>query len=154
MKTMEERILELLDKVNQTHGITFAALAENGQIADEKALEHKEFFEAWAFPVDYQGGQVRQYDGLLYRIGQEHTSQEAYTPDISPALYTVIDKAHSGTIEDPIPAVANMEYVKGLYYVEDGVIYLMNREGMADGEAITLAHLPSQLIGHYFEVVG
>ena len=46
-----------------------------------------------------------------------------------------------------------MEYTKGKYYSEDGTIYLMNREGMADGETIVLHFLPSQLVGQYFEVI-
>ena len=60
---------------------------------------------------------------------------------------------HAGTREDPSPAVASMEYVKGKYYIENGVIYLMNRQGMADGESIVLHYTPSQLVGIYFEVV-
>lgn len=69
------------------------------------------------------------------------------------SLYTCIDEAHAGTLEDPIPAAANMEYIKGRYYIEDGQIYLMNRAGMEDGEGIVLQHLPSALVGHYFEIV-
>lgn len=83
----------------------------------------------------------------------KHTTQADWTPDITPALWTVIDVTHAGTIDDPIPAVAGMEYTKGLYYIEDGVIYLMNRQGMAEGETIILQYLPSQLVGQYFEVV-
>ena len=36
---------------------------------------------------------------------------------------------------------------------ENGTIYLMNRQGMADGESIVLHYTPSQLVGQYFEVV-
>lgn len=78
---------------------------------------------------------------------------ENWTPTDAPSIWTAIDITHAGTLEDPIPAVAGMEYTKGLYYIEDGVIYLMNRVGMEDGEKITLYYLPSQLVGQYFEVV-
>ena len=46
-----------------------------------------------------------------------------------------------------------MEYIKGKYYIDGDTIYLMNREGMEDGEGVTLQYLPSELIGHYFSVV-
>ena len=65
----------------------------------------------------------------------------------------LIDVTHAGTIDDPIPAAAGMEYTKGLYYIEGETVYLMSREGMEDGESITLAYLPSQLVGQYFTVV-
>lgn len=78
---------------------------------------------------------------------------ENWTPTDAPSIWTAIDIAHAGTLEDPIPAAAGMEYVKGKYYVEDGTVYLMNRAGMQDGESVTLQYLPSELIGQYFEVV-
>ena len=84
---------------------------------------------------------------------QAHTTQADWTPDITPSLWTVIDVEHAGTLDDPIPAVASMEYIKGKYYIENGTIYLMNRQGMADGESIVLHYLPSQLVGQYFEAV-
>ena len=54
----------------------------------------------------------------------------------------------SGTIDDPITAVVNMQYYKDKYYLEDDTLYLCTRDS-----EIPLTHLPSQLIGNYFEVV-
>ena len=81
------------------------------------------------------------------------STQADWTPDITPAMWTLIDAEHEGTLADPIPAAAGMEYVKGKYYIENGTIYLMNRQGMADGESVVLHYLPSQLVGQYFEAV-
>lgn len=77
---------------------------------------------------------------------------ENWTPADAPSIWTAIDIEHAGTLEDPIPAAAGMEYTKGKYYIENDVIYLMNRAGMQDGESIVLQYLPSELIGQYFEV--
>lgn len=82
------------------------------------------------------------------------TANSGGTPDKTPALWAVIDVTHAGTIEDPIPASRGMEYVKGLYYIENNVIYLMNRQGMQDGESVVLQYMPSELVGQYFEIVG
>ena len=78
---------------------------------------------------------------------------ENWTPTAAPSIWTAIDIEHAGTLEDPIPAAAGMEYTKGKHYIENDVIYLMNRAGMQDGESVTLHYLPSQLVGQYFEVV-
>lgn len=120
---------------------------------DENALLVIDLFPMWSIGITVSEGDRYQYEGKLYKCRQAHTTQADWTPDITPALWTAIDVEHAGTIDDPIPAVAGMEYVKGKYYIEDGTIYLMNRQGMAEGEKITLQYLPSQLVGHYFEVV-
>ena len=78
---------------------------------------------------------------------------ESWNPVEAKSIWTAIDVTHAGTIDDPIPAVAGMEYIKGKYYIEGETIYLMNREGMADGESVVLHYLPSQLVGQYFEAV-
>ena len=122
-------------------------------LSDNLALKYTAMYPSWSAGITVSEGQRYQYSDRLYKVIQAHTTQADWTPDITPAMWTVIDEEHTGTIDDPIPAVVNMEYTKGLYYIEDGVIYLMNRQGMADGEKITLAYLPSQLVGHYFEVV-
>ena len=122
-------------------------------VDDNTALTGIELYPVWAVGLAVEVGQRYQYGDRLYKVVQAHTTQADWTPDITPNLWTIIDVTHTGTIDDPIPAVAGMEYTKGLYYTENGVIYLMNREGMAEGETITLQYLPSQLVGQYFEVV-
>lgn len=123
-------------------------------VSDSVALTVPELFEPWnPNEVEYQAGDRRRYGDILYKCIQNHTSQENWAPDRAPTLWQVIDTQHAGTLEDPIPAKVNMEYIKGKYYLEDGKIYLMNRQGMEDGEEITLQYLPSQLVGQYFELV-
>ena len=122
-------------------------------VNDQTALIGMELYPTWAEGIAVEIGDRYQYNDKLYKCGQAHTTQADWTPDITPALWTVIDVTHAGTIDDPIPAVAGMEYIKGKYYIEGSTIYLMNRQGMEDGESITLQFLPSALVGQYFEVV-
>ena len=119
---------------------------------DQTALTGMELYPTSAEGIAVSVGDRYQYNGKLYKCRQAHTTQADWTPDVTPALWTVIDVTHAGTIDDPIPASAGMEYTKGLYYIEGGIIYLMNRQGMAEGETITLYYLPSQLVGQYFEI--
>ena len=122
---------------------------------DQTALTGMELYPTWAVGIAVSvGDRYRyRYNGKLYKCRQAHTTQADWTPDITPALWTVIDVTHAGTLEDPIPAVAGMEYVKGKYYIEGTTIYLMNRQGMNDGEGVVLQFLPSALVGQYFEIV-
>ena len=120
---------------------------------DNTALTGMELYPVWAVGLAVEVGQRYQYGDRLYKVVQAHTTQADWTPDITPALWTVIDVAHAGTIDDPIPAVAGMEYVYGKYYIEGETVYICKRTGEAEGGTIVLQFLPSQLVGQYFEVV-
>lgn len=125
---------------------------------DEQALLVSDFYEAWDEIPDgtelKEGKRLRYLvDGLLYKVktGQTHKKQSDWNPKDAASLFEVIEPSHSGTLEDPIPAHVNMEYVKGKYYIEDGVTYLCNSDIAKDG--VVLQYVPSQLIGIYFEKI-
>ena len=67
----------------------------------------------------------------------------------------IIDVAHAGTLEDPIPASRGMEYEYGKYYLdgEDDKTYKCERIGEAAGGTIVLQYMPHELIGNYFTAV-
>ena len=120
---------------------------------DQTALTGIELYPAWSVGIAVSVGDRHQYNGKLYKVIQAHTTQADWTPDITPNLWTVIDVTHAGTIDDPIPAVAGMEYVYGKYYIEGETVYICKRTGEAEGGTIVLQFLPSQLVGQYFEIV-
>lgn len=124
-------------------------------VDDNTALIGKELYPVWATGITVSAGDRYQYNGKLYKVRENggHTTQESWAPNLAPALWAVIDTTHTGALEDPIPASRGMEYAKGKYYIENNVIYLMNRQGMQDGETIILQYMPSELAGHYFEIV-
>ena len=53
---------------------------------DEQAESVTVLFEEWQTDTKYEVGDRRQYNGLLYRCVQAHTSQADWTPDVTPAL--------------------------------------------------------------------
>ena len=120
---------------------------------DENAVKVIDLYPVWAVGIAVAKDTRYQYEGKLYKVVQAHTTQADWTPDITPSLWTVIDVTHAGTIDDPIPAVAGMEYVYGKYYIEGETVYICKRTGEAEGGTIVLQFLPSQLVGQYFEVV-
>lgn len=126
--------------------VKYARNITNDQEALEIKMLYKEFMAQIGKPLAV--GEYVQYNDKLYRVLQAHTAQANWTPDIAASLFVVIDKEHQGTLEDPIPAQVNMEYFSGKYYIENDVIYLCTRDS-----GIALQHMPSALVGSYFEIV-
>lgn len=124
-------------------------------LPDSDAAKAVELFPAWAYPVSYIVGNRVNDGGKLYKCRQAHTSQTDWNPAATPALWVVIDVAHAGTQDDPIPASRGMEYEYGKYYLdsEDGKTYLCERTGEAAGGKIVLQYLPHELVGQYFTAV-
>lgn len=124
-------------------------------LSDGEAASVPELITAWTYPVDYAEGDRRSYGGKVHKCRQAHTSQADWTPDKTPNLWAVIDAAHAGTQDDPIPAARGMEYEYGKYYldVEDGKTYKCERIGEAAGGKIVLQYLPHELLGQYFTEV-
>ena len=59
-----------------------------------------------------------------------------------------IDETHTGDQYDPIPYEGNMALVSGLYYSQDGEVYLCNRD-----TGIAVYNALSELVGIYVEEV-
>lgn len=134
----------------------------SASLSDEDAVKAKGLYARWATGMVVEPGNrlVHAVNGVdrLFRVNesQGHTTQVGWEPDITPAMFTIIDETHAGTKDNPIPAARGMEYVYGLYYKdpEDSKLYLCERTGAASGEKITLQFLPHELIGQYFTEVG
>lgn len=121
-------------------------------LTDEQAATIPTIYPMWRENEDVAEGERRLHNDILYKCLQPHTTQADWTPDKTPSLWAVIEVAHKGTIEDPIPAARGMEYTYGLYYFdsEDGKIYLCERQGEEAGGTIVLQFMPHELIGNYF----
>lgn len=135
----------------------FAALCETQVLDGDTAAQHRDIFDEWAVGMSYKTGQLRRdpLTGLLYRCVQAHTAQEGWNPSLTPAMWTVVDVTHAGTLDEPIPAARGMEYEYGKHYLdpEDGAVYRCARTGEASGGKVTLQYLPHELVGQYFIAV-
>lgn len=66
---------------------------------DEKALQVKELYDKWSgASVSYKTGKYLLYMEVLYKVLQDHTSQETWTPDNAPSLYTKVLTDPSGVV--------------------------------------------------------
>lgn len=98
-------------------------------LTDGEALQVKELYPEWRPDTTYKNREdgtpykVRR-NGKLYKLVTPHTSQTGWEPEIPTALWTEINEANAGTLEDPIPYDGNMALEQGKYYTQDGVVYL------------------------------
>lgn len=84
--TIEERVSE----IERTNSISFRTMAESGEISEEIAAEYPDLFLAWDDDSDYEVGNLRSYDGELYKCLTAHHSQASWTPDVSPSLWAKV----------------------------------------------------------------
>lgn len=97
-------------------------------VDDQTALRMMEYYPAWAADTLYDAGYKVQYKGKLYKVITDHGSQADWTPDVAVTLFERIDEQHDGSKYDPIPYSGNMALTAGLYYTQDGVLYLCTRD--------------------------
>lgn len=123
-------------------------------LEDAVALTAVELFPFWKELVKevrtVQKGFRFQHDGSLYRTEQpEYVFVEYYVPGSAgtESLFSLVDEAHAGTADDPIPYEKNMEIYEGLYYIQNGVLYRCIR---SSGQP--LYHDLSALVDVYVEV--
>lgn len=142
------------DIMEQAQAIRSSMDAAAGYLTDQQSARAPLLYPVWHPGLDVAKDTRWYYEPAqrLYKAAQEHTTQEGWEPDATPALWTAIDVEHAGTQDDPIPAVRGMEYTYGLYYLdpEDGKIYRCQRTGELDGGKVTLQYLPHELMGMYF----
>lgn len=97
-------------------------------VDDHTALRMTWFYPEWISGVNYVSGFKVQREAKLWRCLQAHTSQDGWEPENVPALWEEICESHDGTLVDPIPYNGNMTLENGKYYIQNGVIYLCNRD--------------------------
>lgn len=143
--TYTERALQLRPIIEQA----------SQSLDDSVALAAVELFPQWKElvekGVEAEKGFRFQYDHNLYRTEQPtYTFVDIYVPGTTgtESLFSKVDETHAGTIDDPIPYEPNMEIYEGLYYSQNGVIYLCIR---SSGQP--LYHDLSALVGNYVEII-
>lgn len=109
-------------------------------LGDEDALEAVELFPAWKTDTAYAVDERIRYGEKLYRCVQAHTSQESWTPDVTPALWTEVAKPG----EIPVwkqPSGAQDAYNKGdkVWYPEKNTTVY---ESTIDGNVWSPADYP------------
>ena len=139
--------MTLIEKARKLQALIEKAVQS---LDDKDALECVCLYEKWSGDgVQYTVGQRLRYNGELYKVkdGMGHTSQADWSPDVAVSLFEKINETNAGTKADPIPYSGNMALENGKYYIEDGIIYLCNRD-----TGIAIYNRLADLVGIYVEV--
>ena len=64
----------------------------SANLTDEDALTAVELFPTWEAGKDYAQGARLLRNGKLYKVNQSHTSQDDWSPDATPALFSEVAK--------------------------------------------------------------
>lgn len=78
--------------ITRARAYALRKLIEKASISldDESALDGIELFPLWKDDAEYQVGDRIRFNGVLYKCVQAHTSQDSWTPDITPALWVEV----------------------------------------------------------------
>lgn len=101
------------------------------KMSNTEALSVKEFYPEWsADSVQVKKGEKYQYNGKLYEVVQDHTTQSNWSPANQSSLWVEVVEDHKGTLEDPIPYNEELNPMwqgmileEGKYYTQSGVVY-------------------------------
>ena len=115
------------------HYIEKAAIS----LTDEDALQAVELFPQWVTGHAYVVDERLQYNGVLYRVVQAHTSQADWTPDITPALFVVVSLDEWPEFVQPTGA--HDAYNKGDKVTFEGKHYI----SLIDGNVYSPAAYPA-----------
>lgn len=93
-------------------------------VDDETALLLTEYYPVWSGDsVEYKKDFRLTYNGTLYKVLQDHTSQASWTPDAAPSLFAKVLTSDDGT---PLPweqPGSTNPYMKGDKVLYNGKVY-------------------------------
>lgn len=123
-------------------------------LTDEVALNYVVLYPDWKIGKEFVIGERVEFEGKLYKVITAHTAQETWEPNVALTLFEPIDVVNEGDLAHPIIAAVGMTYFKDKYYLDetDGKVYLCIRDD-SNGNGTALYHMPSALVGTYFELV-
>ena len=106
---------------------------QQASFTDEQAMAVSTLWPEWSSAsVQYKVDDIVRHSTRLYRCEQEHTSQESWTPDASPSLWSTIDLAEDGVEVWTQPTGAHNAYNAGdrvHYPTKDDPIYVSKIDG-------------------------
>ncbi len=121
------------------------------EVDDNTALRMKSYYPDFGSIVgqEVKKGFRFRHGGYLWATVKALTIEAHYPPGAGmESLYTEVNETHVGAVDDPIPYDGNMVLNNGLYYYQNGSIYLCNRDSINP-----VYHSLAELVGLYVECV-
>lgn len=94
------------------------------QIEDDAvAIEGTILFPEWKPEVAYVTGTRVKYNDVLYKVLQDHTSQETWTPVDAPSLFAQVLIPDENVIPEWVQPESTNPYMKGDKVTFEGAVY-------------------------------
>ena len=97
----------------EAQAIIAALVTLRESATDEQALSVPALYPAWRSGVAYTIGQRVLYRGVLYKVLQDHTSQDDWTPDAATSLFSRVLIPDVETIPEWVQPDSTNPYAKG-----------------------------------------
>lgn len=93
-------------------------------VPNEVALTIPEVFPVWSGnSVKYKTGDKISYNSVLYKVLQDHTSQESWKPDVAPSLFAKVLTSTDNTPKAWVQPDSTNPYKKGDKVTYNGKTY-------------------------------
>ena len=108
------------EQVVYNRAAMFAAVS----FTDEQALQVPDLYDKWSGDsMQYKMGVRVNYEGTLYKVLQDHTSQPDWTPDTAPSLFAKVLVADPEVIPEWEQPDSTNGYAKGDWVTHNGIIW-------------------------------
>lgn len=136
-----EAAKELRRRIDASAQVTVAPLIDAESLTDEQITAVTAAFPAWSGDgVKVGVGDLRVFDGVLYRCVQAHVTQDDWTPDKTPALWVPARKTTGqAPAEWKQPTGAQDAYKVGDQVTFEGAVW----ESTMDGNVWSPAGYPA-----------
>ena len=93
-------------------------------ISDDVALKIPDVFPVWSSDgVEYKKDTKLTYNGILYKVLQDHTSQVSWMPDVAPSLFAKVLVSDDGTPQEWQQPDSTNAYMTGDRVTFEGHVY-------------------------------
>lgn len=87
---------------------------------DEMSLQAPNLYPAWKAEAEYKVGQRVLYNDILYKVLQDHTSQETWMPTDAPSLFAQVLIPDENVIPEWVQPDSTNPYMIGDKVIYDG----------------------------------
>ena len=116
-----EQIMERLDRIGEI---------DPEQIEDDaEALQVNFLYPEWKSGKDYTAGYRVNHNGVLYKVLQDHTSQDDWAPDAAPSLFTKVLIPDSNVVPEWEQPESTNPYSKGDKVTHNGKTWVSDVDG-------------------------
>lgn len=93
------------------------------EMTDEEAIERPILFPNWKSGKEYTVNERIRYGGRIFKVLQNHTSQENWTPSRAPSLFAEILTSETGEPQEWQQPSSTNPYLTGDKVIYEGLIY-------------------------------